>query len=728
MPLTRKTITLRTITLRTITLRTITLILSVICCPALPCKAVAAESATGVSESEQIDFDTQVMPILTKAGCNAGSCHGAAAGRGGFHLSLYGSRPADDIVSIAHEFEGRRIQRTRPARSLLLLKPTENLSHEGGSRLTEDGRDYQVLQQWIEQGAVRRGLRRLQSLTTELRPLPDAETTSDPGQNGPANHGSPAESPNSDSRPADNDFAADAAMATVQFLATAVFSDGSTANVLPWTIITPEDPTAVSVSESGVVRAFRPGRHLLTARYLDRVRSLELMVPFPDFNNRQHAAGAEQQREAMSESVPHEGTWIDDFIERRLRQLNLPMAGTCDDYTFLRRITLDLTGRLPTTNAIEDFTSDPAADKRQQLIDRLTTFEEVVAYQTFLTARRFRIGQIRSNTGAARRYFDWLNTGVREDSSWAQTAREALAAVGAADEFGPVSFYNAVGDARAQTEFFGQVFLGVRLQCANCHDHPLDQWTQDDYHGVAAVFARVKRGAVVQFSDYGETIHPATGAPAIPRLPMQDKPPAADDPRHDLAEWLAQPANPWFARAAVNRLWTQFMGRGLIEPADDLRITNPATHPELLEKLAAVFVKHGYRRIPVIRLICRSRAYQRDAFIPQTPDALPQEFYSTAISRPLSPAVYADAVADVTSANADTESVRPRHVSFEGLVSEDLSAPLQSLGACETQCESPAIDRDRLSVRLHLLNGRLLNDAVRKPTGIIAQLTQKSAA
>ena len=627
-----------------------------------------------------VDFDTQVMPILTKAGCNAGACHGAAAGRGGFHLSLYGSRPSSDFSEITMALEGRRIDRRKSELSLFLMKPTEQLSHEGGTRLELDGLDYKTIQRWIEQGSRRDESRRLVKFTLASEPIDRGDNTSDSQR--------------------------------FNLNAAAKFSDGSMDDVLPWTIFTPNDPSGISIDGNGVATLLRPGRHLVIARYLDQVRPLELLVPWTGDGKRPATATATGSLNC-----------IDDFINQRLNEMGLVAASTVDDAGFVRRVTLDMTGRLPSPSAVEQFIESAATDKRSELIDRLLQSDEFIDFWTYRLALLLRVPQAKGNPVAAKAYYDWLHDCIRRDVPLNDIAEQLVMATGSVKESGPASFYNVAGDARGQAEFVSQIFMGVRLQCANCHDHPLDTWTQDDYHGLAAIFARMKRGAEVRESARGEVIHPGTGEAAVAKIPGGRLLAPDADYRMEFTKWLTSNENAWFSRSIVNRVWNHLMGRGLVDPVDDLRVTNPATHPELLDWLANDFAGHDFTLRHIIRRICSSDVYSRGAIADS--DSSTAEFYVTAISKSLSPEVFLDAVADVTGVPS-TGLANDRAISLAGLV--NASESLDLLGRCPEACESSVVDRTDLAVQLQLLNGEVLNSRLSAEDGTLMKAVTSGQA
>ncbi len=626
--------------------------------------------------SPPIDFDTEIIPVLTRAGCNAGSCHGAAAGRGGFRLSLYGSDPTRDFETIVMELEGRRINLARPEASLLLRKPTCEIDHEGGYRLESDGPGATRLRDWIAQGARRRESRRL--IHFEVSPA---------------------------------QCVVEQVGGEISLTATATFSDGATEQVTAWTVFTPEDAASVRFDQQASrATVLRRGRHLVVARYLDQVLPIELILPLND--------------RAVDLPGEPQASFIDQCIDRRLETMRLPVSPPIDDAGFLRRVRLDLTGRLPSPDERADFLQQTAGDRRARLIDRLMDSEDFTDYWTFRFARLLRIGAAGCDLQGAFRYHRWLRDRVADGTPFDRLANQLLTADGDSHVCGPANFSRTANGPREQAEFFSELFMGVRLRCANCHNHPLDHWTQDDYHGLAAIFAGIQRGRTVSFREGGQVTHPATGQAAIPRLPGERFLDDQGDARPLLAEWLTGKDNPYFARATVNRLWKAFFGRGLVEPADDLRATNPATHPELLEQLTHDFVTHGYDWRRTIRLICNSSTYGRSA-VTVSGNAGDDRFYSRALTRTLEAEVLADALADVTGV-ADVYDDQPPGTRAINLVDVRLGEEsLGILGRCtrEQSCESSnAAGAGGLPRKLHLINGPLINRKVEHPEGRLHRL------
>ena len=631
-------------------------------------------------ESEQniarVDFENDLIPIFTKFGCNAGACHGSAAGRGEFKLSLFGGNPQADYVAIVRQLAGRRINLMYPEDSLIVLKPTAQTRHGGGHVLDENSEGAQLLRNWIQQGARYETLRRLERI--EISPKKQVIT----------HLGTP-----------------------IQLRATAHFSDNTAADVTRWTVFTPEDTASVEIDAvNAVAKVHRHGRHIIIARYLTEVVPLEFIAPLNE-------APGQQDTRKRTEN-------IDGEILKLLATLRLPVSPPADDATFLRRVTLDLTGRIPTPAAVTTFLADSDTDKRKALIDTLLASDEFNEYWTLQLAKLLRIGAQERNTQGAAVYHQWLSEQVRDGVGYDKMARSIILATGDSHAIGPANFYRTVNGPREQAEFMSELFMGARLRCANCHNHPLDKWTQDDYHGLAAIFAKIEGEQVVQVKPSGEVIHPATGEQAIPRIPgTQFLSADVADGRIALVDWLTGADNPYFAKAIVNRLWKMMMGRGLVEPVDDFRSTNPATHPELLTELAADFVANGYDLRNMLRRIALSETYARSTrTLPQ--NRTDESFYSHALRKPLEPEVLADAISDVLGVPSvyGNEPIGTRAVSLSNPNIQ--SDALDILGRCnrETSCENSTGTTGGLQRKLHLFNGDLLNARIGVPESRLDKL------
>ena len=621
--------------------------------------------------SVQVDFDTDIVPILTKAGCNSGACHGAAAGRGGFHLSLLGGDPAADHDAIVNALEGRRINLTKPELSILLQKPTGQLDHGGDTVLDLDDDGAAKLMAWISAGAPAGGKRKL----TGFQVLPKR-------------------------------MLVEAAGDTVPVKAMAEFNHGPPEDVTKWTVFTVDDSSSIELdSKTHVAKVNRPGQHVVVARFLDRVVPIQLLLPL----------GAQ----VVDLSREPKRNFVDEEVQQTLSVLRLPVSPPVNDAGFLRRVTVDLSGRLPTRKEVEAFLADDDSGKREKLVETLLNSDAYVDCWTHRLANLLRVRPLPNESEIAGVYHGWLREQVVTGAGLDDVALALLTAEGDSHEVGPANFARTTADARGQAELVSQVFMGVRMQCANCHNHPLDRWTQDDYHGLAAVFARLDRGRIVKLGPRGAVTNLRTGEPAIPRIPGTRYLEDADDGRREMANWLIAKDNPYFAKAMVNRLWKAMFGRGLIEPTDDMRETNLATHPELLSRLADDFIASGFELRHSLRLLANSATYGRSG-VTFTVNEADDRFYSHAYRRPLEPEVLADALADVTGVY-DQYGDLPlgtRAISLVDPLTPSIS--LDVLGRCTRQASCEASEsRVGLPTKLHQLNGALINRKITDPKGLL---------
>jgi hypothetical protein len=589
-------------------------------------------------------------------------------------LSLFGSAPDQDFAALVRRKAGRRVNFIDPDLSLLLLKATESIAHGGGERFAADSEAYEVLHRWIAAGTPNQSTRALERI--ELQPT--TRLLSEVGQ-------------------------------SAEVSIEAIFDDGTHSDVTRWAVIQPDDEEAVTIDRTeNRLTVHRRGEHRLTVRFLDQVKVMRVGVPFGP-------PTTAASRRAVNRNP------IDQPIQRRLDELGIPASGIVDDYGFARRVFLDLTGRVPLPEELESFVTDEAKDKRERLIDRLLQSREFADYWSFQWAQILAIDSDRLGAEGAAAFHDWLTGRFDDDAPWSDSATAMLTSSGDGFQIGPVNFLRGGGGPDELAEDATRVFMGVRLRCANCHDHPLDHWKQDDYHGLAAIFAKLSRGRVVEVRERGEVTHPVTGEAAIQRIPGERDLAAGADGRVMFSDWLVDPANPYFARAAVNRIWNQLLGRGLIEPVDDLRSTNPPTHPQVLELLADEFVESGFRFKPVIRLICNSSTYQRSH--ETTPgNQADRTYYSHALEQPLDAEVIVDAIVDVTevqsSISLDSDE---RLINLSSRRVE--SRTLDVLGRCDptTTCETRTSQQGSLEMALHLINGEWVNEAIESENGWLAR-------
>ena len=636
-----------------------------------PAFGIVDKNGTTTSHlDEPVDFKNDLIPMFTKLGCNAGKCHGSAIGRGDFKLSLYGGTPKADYDEIVRRFGGRRLNLVDPEASLLFLKPAEYVGHGGGTIIHDGDQNARLLIKWIKQGANYLEQRQLNRISV-----------------------------------APQRFVAAKAGDETSLRVVAHYDDGSTRDVTRLTQFVADDPSAVMVdSESATAQTTRPGRHIVIARYSTEVIPIELIVPA---NNIVDLSGELRTN------------FIDSEILKSLSDLRLPASPQVGDSTFMRRIALDLTGRLP------EYLAQPnrLPLNREAIVDDLLVSDQFVDFFTLKFAKLLRIqskidkNRVTTTPQAALAFHDWLARQLRNGVGYDQIAREIITASGDSSTYGPATFYTAVEDARLQTEFATEVFMGSRMKCANCHNHPLDKWTQDDFHGLTAMFSKLTRSQVIRFNPLGKNIHPNTGEAALMKIPGGDfLPKDTKDGRSDFADWLTDRENPYFAKAIVNRLWKSLMGRGLVEPVDDFRSTNPATHPALLNQLAKDFIEHGYDIRHTLKVIALSSTYSRSV-TPVAGNEADVRFYSHLVKKPLEPEVLADAISDVLGVEGQYGDEAPGTRAVELRDGSILSDALDILGRCDrtNSCEGAPSPTGPLAQKLHLFNGTLLNDRVGAP-------------
>lgn len=629
------------------------------------------------SAAEPRSFRVDVLPLLTKAGCNAGACHGAATGQGGFRLSLLGYDPEEDHRRITRELGARRVDFQDPAQSLLLLKGSGQVDHEGGRRLRRGSEDYESLRAWISAG-VAYGPR--DQRVTALEATPGDVLVSTTNQ-------------------------------TVQVRVMASLSDGSRRDVTSWALYSANDDSVAEVDRSGLVTTRGSGLTSVTVRYSGQVASVRVAVPFPG------------GQIATMDFEPLQ-RW-DRHILAELQRLRVPPSVRCDDGEFLRRVFLDLAGRLPSAEVTRAFlTEDESSGKRVRVVEELLQSEAFVDCWTLHFADLLLISGKAGGEAATRQYHGWLRAQIASNTPMNRVARELLTASGELTRVGPANFYTLAQDPRDLAEHVGRIFLGTQIGCARCHAHPTDQWTQEDYHRFAAYFARVTReGGHVRVVDRGEVADPKSGVAVVPK-PLGGEAPHAGlltDRRVELADWLTARGNPFFARALVNRVWKLLLGRGLVEPVDDLRATNPATHPELLRELADSFVSHGFDLRWLVRSIVTSRTYQGSVAL-EGHGVADEVLFSRVGLRELSAQVFADCVAQVSGVPDvfDGYPAGTRAVQLVG--TRTVSPALDVLGRClrERACDTPGRTGGGLARALHLINGSTINEKL--VGGVVAEL------
>lgn len=635
----------------------------VACAPALMVQnATAAE--------RPVSFVNDVVPTLTKAGCNAGTCHAKAGnGQNGFQLSLYGFEPQEDFEHIVNEGRGRRLFFADPSRSLLLLKASGEVSHGGGVRLASSSEGYALLRDWIRQGAP-----------NDLKSAPKIVNFEvQPGKESITRHGAR------------------------QIRALAHYSDGSVRDVTTHASYESNDRAMADVSDGGLVKILDlSGNVAVMARYQGRVAVFSVSVPLG----------------ARVESMPPVKNFVDEHVFANLKKIGVQPSPVSDDATFLRRVTLDIAGRLPTESEAATFLASREKDKRDRVIDDLLRspgYADFFAakWTALLKNRRENTGDIVSNFA----FHAWVRDGLLADKPYDQFVRELLAATGTVVGNPPVAWYKRVKEPKQQIEDVAQLFLGVRMQCAQCHHHPFERWSQDDYYSLAAFFSQVGRkpsltrdeDLIFHKRGVATATNMKTGVPLKPAALGGSTLNIApdEDPRLQLADWMSSPDNPFFAKALVNRYWKHFFHRGLIEPEDDIRDTNPPTNPELLAALEKHFIVSGFDLKDLVRVITSSNAYQLNSQ-PSGENIADRQNYSRYYPRRLQAEVFLDAIDRLCGTQTDFPNLPPgTHAVALPDSSYNRTSPfLKVFGRPEGEsvCECERVQSSSLAQSLHLIN------------------------
>jgi hypothetical protein len=711
-------------------------------------RAALARTAARPAVSPPLSFPNDILPVLARAGCAQSVCHAKQGGKNGFQLSVLSFDPEADYHAVVRAAEGRRIDLQDPTRSLLLLKPGMALPHGGGMRLRPGSPEYRLLARWISEGAPYGppGDRRL--LRVQVQP---GDRTLAPGARQPLR-------------------------------ATAFYSDRTRRDVTRLADYRSNESGVAEVDEGGLVRSTgTPGEAAVMVRFMGQVAVCRVTVPQKTPVSRQAYARLPRLN------------FIDELVYRKLAKLNLLPSAPCDDATFLRRASLDLTGTLPTAEEARQFLAaagreraavkvqvarqgpktkhlstsractapaprganegprplqgsersggsgktHPTSLVRAQLIDRLLSRPGYADYWAMRWVNLLLVDRDPLFPKGAFAYDRWVRDAFRDNMPFDRFARAIVTATGETYRDGPANFYRALATPGEQAKSISQLFLGVRLDCAQCHHHPNERWSVEDFYSLAAYFARVKRKGGAEFENVifvgseGEVNHPKTGAVMEPR-PLGAPAPKLDpdaDRREALAAWMTAPENPFFARAAVNRVWAMLMGRGLVDPDDDFRASNPASNPELLDVLARDFVAHGYDVKHLIRTIAGSAAYQRSSRV--TPNnARDLRNYSRYLVKRMPAEVLLDAVSQVTGV---PEVFQGHPVGTHAAQMWDNKLPVEflevfgrpsRLSVCE--CDRPA-DGSVPQV-LHLMNGASVQARLTSDKGTSAALEKGQKA
>ncbi len=660
----------------------------------VPVEVSAPISVSNFEKQRAISFPNDVVPVITRNHCNAGACHAKASGQNGFRLSLLGYEPQDDFEQIVTHSRGRRVAPSAAAYSMLLQKATGDLPHEGGARLGKDSADYATILRWIEEGLEYRpendpDIERIEVFPKSVVTKPGTQQ---------------------------------------QLVVTAYFSDGTKRDITRLAQFEANHPELAEADERGLVAIQnKTGSTAVLVRFQEHIDTFVATIPLGNPIGK----------------MPPPRNFIDEQIFKQLSLMGLPPSGDVGDGIFLRRITLDIAGRLPTVEETEAFLVSVDPKKRAAKIDELLASPDYADYFAGKWTAILRNKVDRGRDWVARdshAFHAWVRTSINENKPFDQFAGELVVASGKAIENPAVSWYRVVKDEKERMENIAQIFLGIRMQCAQCHHHPYQQWSMADYYSFTAFFSTVETKNIKKLPEEDIYFHarklalmknPASGENMKPKLLGDAEPleiPAMKDPRFDLANWMRAKENPYLSRVLVNRYWKHFFSRGLVEPEDDIRPTNPATHPELLEALADSFRESGFDLKELIRTICNSRTYQLSSD-PNESNGDDVQNYARYYPKRLPAEVLLDSVNDITGA-VNTFSRQPQAVKAVALPNEkgtQESDFLMMFGrpTMDTACECERTGEANLGQSLHLLNSDTIQKKLTGSTGRAATLAKE---
>ncbi len=637
-------------------------------------------------------FRNHVQPVLAKAGCNAGACHGAAAGQNGFKLSLRGYDDEGDFNTLTRQTLGRRVNLNDPGRSLILLKATGAIPHKGGKRFEIDSKEYKILSEWIAAGAP--GPKRDEPRISKIEIIPDHVTLT----NG----------------------------ASESLSVRAWFTDNHSEDVTRWVKYTASNASVTQLDEQGNVKIIGNGEGAVTAWYLSRIAIATVTVPYTNSVSEEVFSKASRRN------------FIDELVLEKLKSLNLPPSPRANDSQFIRRAFLDTAGILPTAEETRNFVASDSPTKRDELIEQLLSRPEFVDYWTYKWSDLLLVSSRKLKPSAMWSYYNWIHNNVAANTHWDTLVRKLVTAQGSSIENGAANYYVLRDDPRDMAETTSQAFLGMSINCAKCHNHPMEKWTNDQYYQMANLFARVriKNGAsdgdnIVYAATSGDLVQPLRGKPQVP-APLDGKSLELSDPsdrRIALADWLVSSENPYFSRAIVNRIWANFMGVGLVENVDDLRVTNPASNEKLLSAAAKYLADNTFDLKMLMRAILQSETYQRSS------EALPgnaadERFYSHYYSRRLMAEVMLDALSTATGTPTVFKGYPEGWRALQLPDSNVESYFLKSFGRAEREktCVCERTSEPSVTQVLHMANGDTVNKKLERKDNRIGQLLAAKAS
>ena len=642
----------------------------------------SASTPIKITDSEKerpISFRLDVMPVFMRASCNNGSCHGSARGQDGFMLSLFGYDPVGDYHRVTRELSGRRIDLAYPAESLLVEKAIEAVPHTGGKLFNKDSEYHDILVSWLQAGAPDDP--KDVATPTSLNIYPDQAVLEGKGR-------------------------------SQQFIAVAGYSDGTTRDVTSLTVFETNNAPSAAIDKDGMVTAGNRGEAFVMARFATFTVGSQVIV-IPD--------DLEYQRPSFPPT-----NYIDEAVSAKLHKLRILPSDLCSDQEFLRRATIDITGTLPTEEEFLSFISDQSQNKRDKVVDKLLSRKEFTEVWVMKFAELLQISTNANNQvsyKATLLYYNWLQERIAKNVPFNKIVQELLSSTGGTFNSPSTNYYQIERDTLKLSENVAQVFMGMRLQCAQCHNHPFDRWTMDDYFSFAAFFSQIGRKSaqdprevIVYNRASGEMKHPIGGKTMEPVFLGAEKPEIkkGQDRRAVLAEWMASPENPFFSRNLSNIVWSHFFGIGIIDPVDDVRISNPASNPQLLDALANRFTEYNYDFKKLVRDICTSRTYQLSTKVNDTNEGDTRNF-SHSLSRRMRAEVLLDAISQVTDTKNKFKGLPlgARAVQIaDGNVSNYF---LRTFGRAErkTVCSCEVKMEPNLGQALHLINGDATGNRIR---------------
>ncbi|MEE3368526.1 MAG: DUF1549 domain-containing protein [Planctomycetota bacterium] len=649
---------------------------------------------TNLETYPAIDFRNDIMPLFSKRGCNSGGCHGKQAGQNGFKLSVFGFDARADYGALLKEARGRRIFPAAPGRSLLLRKAIGTVPHGGGARMPAGSLDTELLTQWIHQGMPWGSENAPRVTHIEIDP---AERVLQPGTE-------------------------------QQLRVTAIFNNGHRRDVTSEAAYTSNAELVAQTSQTGrVATGTRPGEAAITINYMGHVGAARMLIPRSQGDDENVRTPAHNR--------------IDELVLDKLNKLRITPSELCDDATFFRRIHLHTLGSLPDPSALRSFLTDTSSDKRRLAVDRVLKRNEYTDYWTLKWADIMMVNAETLGERGAYALHTWLRRQFATNRPYDEWVRELLTASGNSGKYGPVNFFRGEQTKEDLTKTISQAFLGIRMDCAQCHHHPFEKWGQEDFYGMAGFFNGLEKKTLSDSNPYDsagdrelvyhrgfqETQHPTTGVPVPMRAPGGPLITAAmvddQDPRVLLADWATADDNPYFARLVVNRIWKSFMGRALVEPEDDLRSTNPATNEPLLDYLAEQIVASGFDLKAVMRMIMQSRTYQLSSQTNATNRDDNQNFSHFVVKR-LPAEVLLDAISEATG-TPDSFDGMPKGTRAIQLWDNRMpSYFLETFGRSERKspCECAKSSEPTMAQALHLMNAPEIDAKISHPAGRLAAL------